>query len=53
MRDTVPNCPRCESDNVAISNIEGYECIDCGCWFDVNEETGRVEWSYDHCPSEV
>lgn len=55
--DGIPSqCPNenCESqanrdDSICISNIDGYECMTCGCWFDTDNE-GCVEWAYESTP---
>lgn len=36
-------------DPIAISCIDGYECMDCGCWFDI-DALGHVEWIYASAP---
>lgn len=38
-----------DDDPIAISNIDGYECIQCGCWFEAID--GEVEWAYESAPS--
>ena len=35
-------------DPIAISNIDGYECCDCGCWFNIID--GELEWIYASPP---
>lgn len=59
-------CPReiCDAngDDIAISNIDGYECMKCGCWFETisnsrkgetaptKDYTASVEWAYHEAP---
>lgn len=48
-----PNQELCDSemdDPISISNIDGFECVDCGCWFDT-DEAGNVLWAYDEVPN--
>lgn len=42
-------CPKCESVEVSYSNIEGYECMECGCWFD-RDDSGDLCFMYDSSP---
>ncbi len=35
-------------DPIAISNIDGYECCNCGCWFEAHD--GELEWIYASVP---
>lgn len=42
-------CVRCKSDNIIISNIDGYECDDCNAWFDIGDD-GEIIFAYDHLP---
>ncbi len=37
-----------DDDQIAISNIDGYECLNCGCWFEAID--GDVEWAYESPP---
>ncbi len=46
MSDTTDRCPRCGSGDTIISNIDGYECDNCGCWFD-RGELGELIYAYD------
>ena len=45
-------CPRCQNEDPTISSIDGYECDDCGCWFD-RDEDGDLIFAYDHLPEIV
>ena len=50
--DGLPNeCPKCSSSDLIIDNVDGMECADCGCWFDVDDD-GNVIWAYDNKPTE-
>ena len=46
-------CPRCKSKELCIDNVDGYTCMDCGAWFDLDEDTGKTVWAYDHKPNEI
>lgn len=37
-------CPRCDSDDLCIDNVEGMECMKCGCWFDTDPD-GSIIWA--------
>jgi hypothetical protein len=37
-------CPKCASKDLCIDNVEGMECMDCGCWFDTDSD-GTVIWA--------
>ena len=43
-----PNAHGEDDDPIAISNIDGYECMNCGCWFEAID--GDVEWAYESVP---
>lgn len=45
-------CPRCESDDLCIDNVEGMECMKCGCWFDT-ETDGSILWARDARPMDL
>lgn len=45
-------CIRCKSENVTISHVDGYVCLDCNAWFDVDDD-GDLVFAYDHLPSEI
>jgi len=45
-------CPQCEGTDLAIDNVEGLECLECGCWFDT-EEDGLVIWARASRPIEL
>lgn len=54
MNDLVETkCYRCESTDISISNVDGYVCQDCNCWFDVEEESGEIIFAYDHFPGQA
>jgi len=46
MEDDLPaECPNCdETDELCIDNVEGMECLECGCWFDA-EPDGTIIWA--------
>jgi len=46
-------CPRCDSDNLCIDNVEGMECMKCGCWFDTLDSSGTIIWARDARPMDV
>jgi len=50
-QDPDDKCPRCGSDDVIVSNIDGLICSHCGCWFDMQD--GEVMWAYDHMPAQI
>lgn len=45
-------CPRCESDDLCIDNVEGMECMKCGCWFET-EFDGSLLWARDARPQDL
>ena len=53
MADDLPaECPRCESDDLCIDNVEGMECMNCCVWFDT-EPDGTVIWVRNNRPAEL
>lgn len=42
-------CPHCESTDIAFDNVDGFECLDCGYWFDV-DENGNLLWVHKSRP---
>jgi len=46
-------CYRCDSEDIAISCVDGYVCQDCNCWFDVEDESGEIIYAYDHLPEQI
>ncbi len=49
---TAAECPRCGSDDLTIDNVEGLECMECGCWFDT-EPDGTVMWARADRPPDL
>jgi len=45
-------CPSCGSDDLCIDNVEGLECMKCGCWFD-NDPDGQIFWARRMRPTEM
>lgn len=45
-------CPKCDSTDLCIDNVEGLECMECGCWFDT-EEDGTVIWARASRPADI
>jgi hypothetical protein len=45
-------CPKCEGTDLSIDNVEGLECLECGCWFDT-EENGQVIWARASRPADI
>ena len=45
-------CPKCGSDELCIDNVEGLECMKCGCWFDTTPE-GQILWARTMRPMEM
>lgn len=39
-------------DEICINNINGFECMSCGWWFDT-DKNGVVEWCYSEVPNEA
>jgi hypothetical protein len=53
MADDLPaECPKCESDDLCIDNVEGMECMKCGCWFDT-EPDGQLVWIRANRPADL
>jgi hypothetical protein len=53
MKDDLPaECPSCSSDDLCIDNVEGMECMACGCWFDA-EPDGTVIWARMSRPADM
>lgn len=51
--DNLPaECPKCEGTDLCIDNVEGLECMECGCWFDT-EEDGGVIWARASRPADL
>lgn len=52
-RHPIPQeCPRCDTADLCIDNVEGMECLSCGCWFETDTE-GHVIWAYLNRPTEL
>lgn len=51
-QDAPTQCPKCEGEDLCIDNVDGYECLSCGCWFDI-ESNGRVIWARPERPMEM
>lgn len=50
--DKLPSeCPKCNGTDLCIDNVEGLECLECGCWFDA-EPDGTVIWARSSRPVE-
>lgn len=48
-----PNLELCDTemdDPISISSVDGFECVNCGCWFDTDDE-GNVLWAYGEAPN--
>lgn len=45
-------CPMCDGTDLCIDNVEGLECLSCGCWFDAMD-TGLVIWARTSRPAEL
>ena len=45
-------CPKCGSDDLCIDNVEGMECMKCGCWFDALHD-GSIEWARNSRPVDL
>lgn len=45
-------CPRCGSTDLIICNDEGYECEECGAWFDTDDD-GDLIFVYDSHPVSI
>lgn len=47
-------CARCDGpeDELCIDNVEGIECLSCGCWFDYMDD-GTVIWARQSRPLEL
>ncbi|RPH75956.1 hypothetical protein EHM76_00310 [bacterium] len=52
-REDCPKCGNTDTNEVAVSNIDGYECMKCGCWFDRDETDGSVRFAYESHPLEI
>jgi|GEM_PF-3167748 len=60
MKSTVPigadklpsECPKCSSEDLCIDNVEGLECMQCGCWFD-SDPDGAIVWARASRPIEL
>lgn len=51
--DQLPaECPNCDSTDLCIDNVEGLECMECGCWFDA-ESDGTLIWARGSRPAEI
>lgn len=51
--DKLPEeCPKCDGTDLCIDNVEGLECLECGCWFDA-ESDGTVIWARSSRPAEI
>jgi len=51
--DKLPSeCPKCDGTDLCIDNVEGLECLECGCWFDT-EPSGIVIWARAARPAEI
>jgi hypothetical protein len=51
--DGIPaECPRCQGEDLCIGNVEGMECMDCGCWFDAMPD-GIVMWARNSRPVDL
>jgi len=52
-KDGTPDeCPKCDSDDLCIDNVEGMECMKCGCWFDADTD-GNIIWARTMRPMEL
>jgi hypothetical protein len=45
-------CPKCASDDLCIDNVDGMECMKCGCWFDAMPD-GQIIWARASRPVEL
>jgi hypothetical protein len=45
-------CPKCGGDDLCIDNVEGLECMTCGCWFD-HAPDGEIIWARPVRPMEI
>lgn len=49
-KDDCPSRDEPDKDPICVSNIDGYECMICGCWFEAYR--GELEWARDNLPQE-
>jgi len=52
--DKLPaECPKCGgTEELCIDNVEGLECLDCGCWFDAMPD-GQIIWARASRPADI
>ncbi len=51
--DNLPSeCPKCEGEELCIDNVEGLECMNCGCWFDALP-SGQILWARNSRPADI